>query len=183
MADKNIIKDTSDVKEDLLPVVTYEIEGQSKTLLNEKESAEVEYRAKKFVDLVQHGEDPKKAAKSVGASIEQITGRDGFGKAVNKLIGDYALNDKVRAELVKASLNKILIENTSSTDTEKHKVALAAAKQIAQEPNIALSNESAVTINLGELADTIKDVKIEGIPDFIEVTAVKEVDSGEESNK
>ena len=153
-------------KEETLEVLSTPVEGESTTVVNENPGAETQHRAQRFVDLVKHGTEPKEAAKAVGASLQSITSRDGFGQAVGKLIGDFELDSEITRRMVEAGLNKLFIESVSSKDPAHRKIALDTAKQIGQ--NKSFSPSDGVVIDLGGLADIIKGATIPGLPPFKE---------------
>ena len=149
------------------------------TIVNEGNNSENEIRAERFVDLISHNVDPKVAAKEVGASIESITSRDQFGKAVGKLIGDFALDAEIQKRLVDAGLNKLFIQSVSSKSLKERKHALDVAKQIGQ--NLGISPpDGGVTIDLGGLGDIIKNVSLDGVPVFEEKNKGKENESSKD---
>ncbi|MEN6587805.1 MAG: hypothetical protein ABFE02_17325 [Sulfuricella sp.] len=100
-------------------------------------------------------------------------------KAVTALVEGYHLDGAVRKLLVRAGLNKILIENADKTDPDSQKLLLAAAKQIADDPEVGLSPQQAnmgVLVDLKDLAGLLANTKpLEGMATLV-LPAVKEAD-------
>ena len=151
--------------EDLQELSNTPVEGL-RVIVNTSPASEGVMRAERFVDLVKHGEDPKEAAKKVGTGFETIKGREHFFETVSKLLGTFELDAAVQKKMVEAGLNKLFIESVGSKNAEDRKIALATAKQIGQ--NLGISPSDGVTIDLGGLADVIKDASLPGLPEYKE---------------
>lgn len=156
---------TPDPKTDTIPLVEAEVTNDVQVVINNDKKAEVKKVAERFVDLVKHGEKPGEAARMVGTTLREIGSRDDLKKFVSRLIGDFHLEAAVQKELVSAGLTKLFTEAVRSPDIEDRKLALAVGKQLSQNLGIVAA-DGTVTVDLGSLGDVLKDIKLEGIPDY-----------------
>lgn len=128
---------------------------------------DTESRAERFLDRVQHGDMPAKAARAVGLSLRTINTSDEFKEALQRLMSMASLPGAVRAEMVRRGLDKTFLEGIESGDVEQKKLALAAAKLIAADPATGMAQQAAgptVNVDLSGLADILKDLSLPGIP-------------------
>jgi hypothetical protein len=145
-----------------LPVLALEDMSKPEVTIDEDDS-QVNYKARKFVDYIRKGDSPGKAAHKIGTSLHKISRSQETKEAIAALLGTFALEDEVRKQLAKASLNKLLLESINSDSIEGAKLALAVATQMSKETG----NEPmtpGVTIDLGSLGDIIKDISLEAKP-------------------
>lgn len=138
---------------------------------NTDKNAPVIAAAEKFVDLVTNKRvTPKKAAEKIGTTIEQIVNNEQMKAAVEQLMFAAELPVEIRKRMLKAGLNKIFIENVNATEPKRVKIALEAAKQIGQDPEIGTQQpEGGVIINLGELESVrSKPLALPGIEPLVQ---------------
>ena len=127
-------------------------------------------RAKRFLEMVQDGQPMWYAARRQGTTIKQLLKRDGMREAVKKLMEEGSLPAAVRKQMVRDGLNKIFMQNVEG-DLKQQKVALAAAKQIASDPEVGLTappTNIGVNIDMRGVMDLMKTtVPIEGLEDLL----------------
>lgn len=108
--------------------------------------------SKKFVNLIGQGYKPGEAAKLVGTSIKGIMSDSKVRKQIEGLLKDYKLQADVRRDLVRATTNKIVLENMDGDPTQQ-KLALDAAKVIAADTEVGINAppQPGIQINVGNL--------------------------------
>lgn len=118
------------------------------------------YKARKFVELVQQGVTPGKAAEKIGTSLRKINNSTETKAIIADLLQTYAVAAEVRKELAKAALNRVLLESLNAGTLEGAKLAAQVAAQIAKEEGTTVETP-AVTVDLGSLVDVLKDVTLD----------------------
>lgn len=135
-------------------------------------------KAKRFVELIKSDMKPSKAARRVGIDMNTIDEKPDLKARLKKLIEEVNFPAEIRKQMVRSSLDKILLENIEDGGIKEQKLALAAAKEIAKDPDVGLNTQQqnpSVVIdmrNLGKLLDNVKP--IEGLEDLIEGKVIKE---------
>jgi len=110
-------------------------------------------QARRVIDLVQEGVSPAEALKRVPGAPKDLLNRADVQAVLNDL-AEYSLAPQVRREAVRSTLNKVLIESAQGTEPIDRKLAIDAAKEIAQDPDVGLrTTQGAVPIDLGALGD------------------------------
>lgn len=124
-----------------------------------------EVKVRKFAEALAEGLTPGKAAQRLGTTLKQLKSRSDMCKAIEELIDVAHVKPEIKKEVIRAGLFKTFVEGITSDDKDARKIALEASKQMATDPDIGLDRTSDVSINvnLGELEDVLKDIKIEGI--------------------
>lgn len=136
-----------------------------------------ERRAKRLLTRVKNGESLSAAANAERMRVSELKDPDSpVRRSLEQLMGQYFLPPKARAQMVRAGLNKVFLENIQSEDLAAQKLALDAAKQIAADPETGLTSQDAggVVINIGELA---------GVFSQIRESRIEEVDYGRGSRE
>jgi hypothetical protein len=135
---------------------------------NNKLNTVAEIRAKRLLDRVAKGESLSHAASAERMKVSELKDPDNPIRAsLQQLIGSYFLPPEARKQMVRAGLNKMFLENVSSTDANQQKIALDAAKQIAADVEVNITGNDAsgnVIINIGELADVFKQLGTQEAP-------------------
>lgn len=98
--------------------MTDEVSGEGLTV--------VEAKAKSFMELVDNGEDPKKAADKVGTTLRELKRSGALASVCKELVkraqDSKLLDKKVRENVAKARLVELMVQD------EDLKVALGAVK-------------------------------------------------------
>ncbi len=128
-------------------------------------------KIKRFLEMVEAGEKPGAAAKRLGTTVTQIMEEQGVRPAVKALLEQFGFNNAVRKEMVRAALNKIMMENVDS-GTKGQKLAIAAAKEIAKDPDVGLNappSTIGVQIDMTAFAKLARNVEpLEGLENLLE---------------
>lgn len=141
---------------------SFRVVGDIQVGIDQSKDSTVIAKAKRFVELVQHGKKPGEAAKAIGTSLREINNSGTMKEMVARLTETASLPDAVRIQMVQAFLNQTVIQAAVSDDPEILKIGLQAAKQISQEVNIGLTqSDNGVTINLGALEGKIAGITLE----------------------
>ncbi len=124
------------------------------------------HKAERVLQLIAAGEVPYKAARRFNTTIKDLTGVQGFKGAVKALIETRYLPNDVRRETVRAYLNDTLM-SYAGQGPKKEKIALAAAKEIAKDPEVGLNSAPTgtfVTVDLGKLGELLtKNINLPGL--------------------
>ena len=127
-------------------------------------------KAKRFLELIQDGETPGRAAEAIGTTYKKIKKDLNIRAAAKKLIEENNFPAAARKEMVRAGLNKIFMENVDGGAKEQ-KLALAAAKQIGADPDVGLTAPPSLiglTIDMTQIKNVLQNVKpIEGLEDLV----------------
>ncbi len=127
-----------------------------------------ERKAKRVLERVSRGETLANAAKNEHLTVGAISDPDNpIRQSIQSLIGGYFLPPEARKQMVRAGLNKVFLTNVASEDPAAQKLALDAAKQIAADPEVGLTQEvsGGVTINIGELAGVFEQIRASKAPE------------------
>ncbi len=127
-------------------------------------------RAKRFIAAVKGGLPMWEAARQQGTTLNRLFKLNGTRSIVKQLMEEDSLPAAVRKEMVRSGLNKVFADNING-DLKQQKVALAAAKQIAADPEVGLTAPPiavGVNVDMKGLFQMVKDMKpIEGLEDLI----------------
>lgn len=121
-----------------------------------------ERRAKRLLTRLKNGESLSAATNAERMRVSELKDPESpVRQSLEQLMGKYFLPPKARAQMVRAGLNKVFIENIQSEDLAAQKLALDAAKQIAADPETGLTSQDAggVVINIGELAGVFSQIR------------------------
>lgn len=145
-----------------VPVAALEVlEPEAKDKKNEV----VTHSAKRFVEALDAGKTPGQAAKAAGMTLKQIKDGGDMSKAIQHLLEVGHVRAEVKKEVIRAGLFKAFVEGITSPDPGERKLALEASKQMASDPEIGLTRDSevAININLGALDEALLGVDLPGI--------------------
>ena len=138
-----------------------------------------ERRAKRLLTRVQTGETLQEAAAAERTTMAEIRDtRSPIRASLEQLIGSYFIPPEARKQMVRAGLNKIFMENVSSTDPLMQKTALDAAKQISLDPEVGLQQDQGggVVINIGDLEGVFKQLRKTQVPEIVDGREVVEAE-------
>ena len=128
-----------------------------------------EMKARKFLDLVKSGKEPKEAAKEIGTTLAALRKSGALAKACREMIQradeEKLLDKTVREKLVKARLTELMMQD------DNIKVALGAAKAIQNELGVGTPLVG-VQVNA-----PVKDIRVATMLKSLQL----EVDGGEDA--
>lgn len=162
-----------DTVEHELPVTDGDLQIESTTKVDKN------FKVKRFLEMVEGGKKPWDAAKQMGTTCDTLYKQAGIKAAVKKLIEANTLPAGIRKEMVRASLNQILMQNLDNP--KGHKLALGAAKLISQDPDVGLNippTSVSVNIDVGKLNQIFENTKT---PDGLEILEGEFEDVGDET--
>lgn len=162
-------------KKDSVEVVLNPEEQSLESDVNLKPNKSI--KAERYLELIAAGEPEHRAARFVGSTVRDMNKDPDMKAAVKRLIEEWGLPEVMRKFAVKASLNKILMENIDKP--KGHKLALQAAKQIAMDSDTGLNQApqgASVNIDLGALGNLLQELKpIKGLENVLEGDTEKDL--------
>jgi hypothetical protein len=120
-------------------------------------------KAKKMIHLIEAGETPGQAAKSVGTTLREIGTSAEMQEAIRALLSVSKLDAETRANMVRAGLNRLFMEAIAAPDMKNKRLALDVAKQIAADPEVNAGTQDVISIDMTGIDARIKDVSLPGI--------------------
>lgn len=138
---------------------------QKKTLKTPGKNVVQMASARRFVDLIEEGVSPGTAAARIGTTLKALKSGGDMAEAIRTLLEVGHVKAEIKKEVIRAGLFKTFVEGIMSSDPAEKKIALEASKQMASDPEIGLTKEAdvSVNINLGDLGTAIKGIELEGI--------------------
>ena len=133
--------------------------------------------ARRLIDLIKAGESVPGACTKLGIDPLIVRQNSDLRKMMQLLLAEMAdIPSEVARELVRAVRLRTLVEFADSPDMDERKVSLAAAKQIAGDPDVGLNAPAAplVQINVQLLRKLFSTLDEE--PEVIEAEVVKRGD-------
>ena len=129
------------------------------------EGDEAEVMAKNFVDLVQKGFTPGKAAKALGTSLGAIKENQDVRAVARKLMTQAYFPPEARKALVRAGLMHLALDNVFSPDPTEKKIALDALKAAGADVEVGVTGAMqqigvGVNVDLSPLADVFKSLEL-----------------------
>lgn len=156
------VKEESDKKEVTDSIdIEKETDGTLEISLDEKRKP---HKAERVLQLIAAGEKPYMAARRFNTTVKDLMGVQGFKGAVKALIESRYLPNDVRRETVRAYLNDTLMAYAGQ-GPKKEKIALAAAKEIAKDPEVGLNAQPTgnfITVDFGKLEDLL--IRVPSLP-------------------
>ncbi len=112
-------------------------------------------RAKRLEDLIASGDAEEMTVKEINRIVQTTTGR----KLAKNIIKDFKLDADLRRELVRAAVNKTILENLEGMkiiDAQGHeitlppnyKILLDAAKLASQDPEVGINTAQPIQIGI-----------------------------------
>lgn len=115
--------------------------------------------ARRFVDLLRLGHRPGEAAHMMHTTVQTLMENPDTKKMVQQLADKYTLDAKTTKLVVRALRNKIMLENADKDP----KLALEAAKQAAEDPDVGLSRGAQPVAQIDLQFQTLINAPVEPI--------------------
>lgn len=108
--------------------------------------SQMEVQAKKFTDLLKKGVKPGDAAEACGTNLKQIMRREDVKEIIEHNLKTYTFSAEIDKLLVRAGRRKVLVENMQRDDKDSSKLVLEAARDIAGDPAVGLTQQQSATL-------------------------------------